>query len=75
MAYGPVWDWKAPEIWGYISRNHLPVNPVYTKLRNLGAPERFLRVSAMLEELTTVLPRLREFVDSLALRQIGRAHV
>lgn len=49
VAYGPVWDWKTAEIWGYISRHHLPVNPVYTKLLALGAPERFLRVSAMLD--------------------------
>ena len=49
VAYGPVWDWKTPDIWGYISRHQLPVNPVYTKLQRLGAPEHFLRVSAMLD--------------------------
>lgn len=49
VAYGPVWDWKTPEIWGYISRCELPVNPVYAKLRNLGAPEHFLRVSGMVD--------------------------
>lgn len=83
VAYGPVWDWKTPEIWGHITRRQLPVNPVYDKLRRLGAPEHFLRVSGMVdgtrleegritwlrrgwpalfEELSTVLPRLREFV-------------
>lgn len=83
VAYGPVWDWKTPEIWGHISRRRLPVNPVYDKLRRLGAPEHFLRVSGMVdgtrleegritwlrrgwpalfEELSAVLPRLREFV-------------
>lgn len=48
-AYGPVWDWKTPEIWGHISRHQLPVNPVYDKLRRLGAPEHFLRVSHMVD--------------------------
>jgi len=49
VAFGPVWDWKTAEIWGHITRHQLPVNPVYTKLERIGAPERFLRVSAMLD--------------------------
>ncbi len=49
VAYGPVWDWKTPEIWGHIARHQLPVNPVYDKLRRLGAPEHFLRVSHMVD--------------------------
>ncbi|MGL5825732.1 MAG: phosphoadenosine phosphosulfate reductase family protein [Nocardioides sp.] len=49
VAYGPVWDWRTDEIWGYISRRQLPVNPVYDKLRRLGAPEHFLRVSGMID--------------------------
>ncbi len=48
-AYSPVWDWKTPEIWGHIARNHLPTNPVYDKLRRLGAPEHFLRVAHMVD--------------------------
>ncbi|ANC29815.1 hypothetical protein I598_0224 [Isoptericola dokdonensis DS-3] len=44
-----MWDWSTAEIWGYISRHALPVNPVYIKLRELGAPEHFMRVSAMLD--------------------------
>lgn len=48
-ALGPVWDWKAEQIWAYLARHRLPVNPVYAKLRNLGAPEHFLRVSHMLD--------------------------
>lgn len=49
VAYGPVWDWHTDEIWGHISRRNLPVNPVYDKLRRLGAPEHFLRVSGMID--------------------------
>jgi phosphoadenosine phosphosulfate reductase len=49
VAYGPVWDWKTPEIWGHIARGQLPVNPVYAKLRQLGAPEHFLRISHMVD--------------------------
>lgn len=36
-------------MWGYIQRHQLPVNPVYAKLRRLGAPEQALRVSAMID--------------------------
>lgn len=49
VAYGPVWDWHTDEIWGHISRRRLPVNPVYDRLRRLGAPEHFLRVSGMVD--------------------------
>ncbi len=49
VAFGPIWDWKTPDVWAYLARHHLPVNPVYTKLRRLGAPEHFLRVSHMLD--------------------------
>ena len=31
------------DVWGYIHRHRLPVNPVYAKLRRLGAPEQCLR--------------------------------
>lgn len=48
-AYGPVWDWTDTDVWSYIARHHLPVNPVYAKLRALGAPEHFLRVSHVLD--------------------------
>lgn len=49
VAFGPVWDWKTPEIWSYISRHELPLNPVYAKLRRLGAPDHFLRISGMVD--------------------------
>ena len=37
------------DVWGYIHRQGLQVNPVYAKLRWLGAPESALRVSAMID--------------------------
>lgn len=49
IAYGPVWDWHTDEIWGHIARHQLLLNPVYDKLRRLGAPEHFLRVSGMID--------------------------
>jgi len=49
VAFGPVWDWKTDEIWGHVARHQLPVNPVYDKLRRLGAPEHFLRVSTIID--------------------------
>jgi phosphoadenosine phosphosulfate reductase len=49
VAFGPIWDWKAHHVWGYLARHKLPINPVYDKLRRLGAPEHFLRVSHMLD--------------------------
>jgi phosphoadenosine phosphosulfate reductase len=39
---------SSDDVWGYIRRHGLPVNSVYEKLR-LGAPERCLRVTAMID--------------------------
>ncbi len=49
VAFGPIWDWKTTDVWAHIGRHDLPVNPVYTKLRHLGAPEHASRVSHMLD--------------------------
>jgi phosphoadenosine phosphosulfate reductase len=49
VAYGPVWDWTTDEVWAHIARHQLPVNPVYAKLRRLGAPEHAQRVSHMVD--------------------------
>lgn len=49
VVFGPVWDWKTEEVWAHIARHHLPLNPVYKKLRRLGAPEHSLRISHMID--------------------------
>lgn len=48
VAYGPIWDWSTEQVWDYIAARALPVNPVYARLRELGAPETSLRVSTVL---------------------------
>ena len=49
VAYGPIWDWSTSEVWNYLHRCAVPVNPVYAKLRRLGAPEQALRLSLMVD--------------------------
>lgn len=49
VAYGPLWDWKTPDVWAYLASHGIPSNPVYDKLRRLGAPEHFQRISHMLD--------------------------
>ena len=49
VAYSPIWDWPTEQIWAHIAQHDLPINPVYAKLRALGAPEHFLRVSHMID--------------------------
>lgn len=48
-AYGPIWDWTDDDVWTYLARHRLPANPVYDKLRQLGAPERSLRVTSIID--------------------------
>jgi phosphoadenosine phosphosulfate reductase len=48
-AFGPIWNWKTEDVWAYIARHQLPVNPVYARLRAIGAPESALRLSHVLD--------------------------
>lgn len=48
-AYGPIWDWSEEQVWQYLDAGDIPVNPVYAKLRRLGAPPRALRVSHIID--------------------------
>lgn len=48
-SYGPIWDWRDHDVWAYLHRHNIPTNPVYAKLRDLGAPEHFLRVALMVD--------------------------
>lgn len=49
IAYSPVWNFTTREIWGYLSRHRVPTNPLYDKLRRLGAPEHAQRVCHMVD--------------------------
>lgn len=48
-AYGPIWDWTTPNVWEYLAAQRVPANPIYTKLRRLGAPEQSLRVAHVID--------------------------
>lgn len=48
-AYSPIWDWSTDEVWSYIARHDLPTNPLYEKLRSLGAGEQSLRVAHLID--------------------------
>lgn len=49
VAYGPIWNWSTTDVWAYIHRHDLPVNPLYDKLTALGVPEVQHRVSHILD--------------------------
>lgn len=48
-AYGPIWNWATTDVWAHIARHRLPVNPVYTRLRELGVPEHQHRLSHLID--------------------------
>jgi len=39
----PLWDWSSEDVYSYMHRHCIPVNPVYERLRELGAPPEWLR--------------------------------
>lgn len=49
VAYGPIWDWPDVDVWSYIGREKLPINPLYAKLAALGVPESSRRVSHVID--------------------------
>lgn len=49
VAYGPIWRWPTSQIWEHCSAQQIPLNPVYAKLRAMGAPAAALRVTPMVD--------------------------
>lgn len=43
-AWSPIGHWAAADVWAYHCAHAIPENPVYTRLRQMGAPERALRL-------------------------------
>lgn len=48
-AYSPIWDWPTTRVWEYLAAHGIPLNPVYAKLRDLGAPEHATRVAHVVD--------------------------
>lgn len=48
-AYGPIWDWSAAQVWEHLAVNSIAPNPLYARLRRLGAPEHATRVSHIVD--------------------------
>lgn len=58
VAYGPIWNWSDEQVWTYLAHHKIPTNPVYDRLRALGAPARALRVSHLVDGQGLQLGRL-----------------
>lgn len=48
-VYAPLWNWEYLDVRAYLKEQGLPENPVYEKLRSLGAPERAQRVGLVVD--------------------------
>jgi phosphoadenosine phosphosulfate reductase len=49
IVCAPIWAWNEEQVTGHLARRGLPLNPVYGKLRALGATGKALRVGLMLD--------------------------
>jgi phosphoadenosine phosphosulfate reductase len=45
----PIWDWSDQTLTGYFAQENIPENPVYAKLRQLGAPPAQQRAGLILD--------------------------
>lgn len=43
-VYAPLWDWRDLDVNAYLAQHDIPENPVYARLRSVGAAGRDLRV-------------------------------
>ncbi|KXX54563.1 phosphoadenosine phosphosulfate reductase [Rhodococcus sp. LB1] len=48
-AYGPIWNWTTTAVWAHIARHRLPVNPVYSRLTQLGVTDGQHRISHLID--------------------------
>lgn len=49
VVCAPVWRWRTSDVSAYLHEQGATENPVYGKLRELGAPERQLRVGLLID--------------------------
>ena len=49
VAFSPIWDWTTDQVWTHLHRHDIPVNPLYERLRRVGAPPDAHRVSHVLD--------------------------
>lgn len=45
----PIWRWSFEEVYTYLGRRSIPLNPIYRRLRELGVPERRARVGLLVD--------------------------
>ncbi len=48
VTFSPIWDWSDPQVYAYLEQYNVPLNPIYDKLRRLGAPPSMQRVASMI---------------------------
>lgn len=47
-SVAPLWNWQEGDVNSYILAHHLPLNPVYRRMRELGIPSKKRRTGLML---------------------------
>jgi len=43
-SYNPVWNWTDEQVWSYIKKHDLPVNPLYAKMKRVGCMHCIVRM-------------------------------
>jgi phosphoadenosine phosphosulfate reductase len=49
VSAAPIWRWTDQDVWRYLHAHNIVENPVYSKLRALGADETALRVGLVVD--------------------------
>lgn len=49
VTYGPIWEWQARHVFDYLAGRSIPLNPLYRKMAELGAPPDQIRVDSIID--------------------------
>jgi phosphoadenosine phosphosulfate reductase len=49
ITYGPIWDWQTSHVFECLAGRDIPLNPLYRKLAELGAPPASIRVDSIID--------------------------
>ncbi|WP_161501042.1 phosphoadenosine phosphosulfate reductase family protein [Embleya scabrispora] len=54
----PIWDWTDDDVLAYLAYHRIGLNPIYDKLRAVGAPPRARRVDSIFDDTALTYGRL-----------------
>lgn len=49
VSFAPLWNWTEKDVAAYMVKHQIPVNPLYTRMEEVGVPEKDRRVGSIFD--------------------------